>query len=200
MNNIKKLGIIVTAYRQLNECKHIINTFNCQTSNDWEMIIVHDGPDIMNIGEQLLNEKYLNEKIKFICTDNHYGSTGAAVKNYALDNKLLENEWLLFAHCDCYYVPKFVEYMLNATNTNNTDIVYCDICHHHYDWKGVLKGKLEFSHVDIGSFIIKSKIAYNFRFSLTELAYDWQFIDEANKKYNIIKTSNYIPKVLYVCN
>ncbi|MFA6573724.1 MAG: glycosyltransferase, partial [Patescibacteria group bacterium] len=151
---MKKLHVIVVAYKRAIPLRLLIDSFILQTDPHWFMTIVHDGPapvDVKNVVNSYINAGVPN--IRFIETPQTNGCYGHINRKMMLEAAdPADGEFLLFTNDDNYYVIRFVEYMLGEANKKNTGIVYCDVVHSHIA-HDVLKAKLKVDHIDIAAFI-----------------------------------------------
>ena len=106
--NLKKtLTIGVVTYSQNYLLKTLINSFQSQTSDDWKMIIVHDGPIDNDLYQSLLKNKYLaDERIILLTTESRFDDYGHSLRNIILEN-YITTSWLLLTNGDNYYCAKY---------------------------------------------------------------------------------------------
>jgi glycosyltransferase involved in cell wall biosynthesis len=158
------LSIVCVAYKRPQLLKVLIESLLAQTVQDFELLIMHDGPD-PQISEIL--ETYCLAhpgKIKSYFSEERYNDYGHTLRDIGI--QLVSAPLLLLTNDDNYYVPTFVENMLNSIATNDLDIVYCDMVHSHvfldlpnpigYQFLSVEPRRLR---IDVGCFIARTSLA-----------------------------------------
>lgn len=152
MNN--KVRICISAYlntsqRRVDGLYTCVYSFLSQTYQNFEIFIHHDGPLI----DTSLADKFrrISDKITFIDDLEHKGHWGFYHRHKV---SLIEpcSEWVLYTNEDNYYVPTFLETMINGAINSNSKMVYCD-CLHNYDSYQVLNTQVRQNNIDMGCFI-----------------------------------------------
>lgn len=193
------VDIIAVTYGQNEILKCFINSIKSQTSSNWRLVIIHDGPNL-ELEKQLINENYLiKDKIEFYQYPNRTENYGHKLRKWGLEN-LVKNEYVLLTNGDNYYVPIMIEEVIKY----DSDIIYFDMVHSHKtknnnneDSYGFIDSKLKRGFVDMGNVIIKSNLAKKVGFNSIGYAADWEYFDSVLKlSQNIIK----INKILFVHN
>lgn len=193
------VSIIAVTYNQNNILKCFINSIKSQTSDNWRLIVIHDGPND-KLKNELVSQGYLNEeKIQFIEFTHRTENYGHLLRKWALENVEL-NDYVLLTNGDNYYTPNMVEEIDKRTE----DLIYFDLVHshktkinHNQHTYGFMDSKLQSSHVDIGNVVIRSEFAKKVGFSSTRFAADWDYINDILK----LNPSIYkIEKILFVHN
>jgi glycosyltransferase involved in cell wall biosynthesis len=196
------LDIITVTYGHNEILKCFINSIKSQTDSRWRLFIIHDGLN-SELEKELINEGYLIEgKISFIQFPNRTGNYGHELRKWGLKN-LADSDYVLLTNGDNYYTPNFVSQVLNLED--DFDFVYFNFVHAHKNGNsnngstyGFINSKLQRGFIDMGSVIIKTKIAKEIGFNSTEFHADWIFFDSILKKQKIkIKK---IDKILFVHN
>lgn len=159
-----KVRIVASSYldgqRKFHATICFINSFLCQTYQNFELFIVHDGP--IPFGDNQYKQMLLNfiaqfENIKFFETEERLQKHGYPHRSkYALCDQ--EFDWVLFTNDDNYYAPVFLEALLSTADTPDIKLVYCDMIHSHTGWQ-VLDTKLGLCEIDIGAFMITKEVA-----------------------------------------
>ena len=117
-----KVRICISAY--LNDSdKKIMSAFSCvysilsQTYENYEIYIHHDGP----LKDITLANKFrsLSNKIVFIDNLEHKGNWGFYHRHKV---SMIEphSDWVLYTNEDNYYVPIFLERMINTAKSSNS--------------------------------------------------------------------------------
>lgn len=103
-----------------------------QTSTDWSMTIIHDGPsqdfiDLMN------EESYKHPSIKYFCTESRYNDFGHSLREEGL--RQATGLYTILTNADNYFIPKTVELLsaklteLQNSGTASPDIIIFDMIH-----------------------------------------------------------------------
>jgi GT2 family glycosyltransferase len=199
---MKKLHVIVVAYKRAIPLRLLIDSFVLQTDTHWFMTIIHDGPapeDVKKVVDSYISAGVPN--IRYIETTGINGCYGHVNRKMMLEAAdPADGEFLLFTNDDNYYVIRFVEYMLAAANKKNVGIVYCDMVHSHIA-HDVLKAKLKVNHIDIGAFIVDINLAQSVGFNHFTYAGDGLFAEELAARAKKLRLRKiYIPKPLFCHN
>lgn len=193
------VSIVAVTYNQTDILKCFINSIKSQTSDNWNLILIHDGPN-ENLKEELVSQGYLqNEKIKFIEFSHRTENYGHLLRKWALENLELY-DYVLITNGDNYYTPN----MIAEIDKRNEDLIYFDLVHshktnvnHNQHSYGFMNSKLQSSYVDIGNVVVKSQLAKKVGFNTTRFAADWDYINDILK----LNPSIYkIEKILFVHN
>jgi hypothetical protein len=193
------IDIITVTYGQDENLKCFINSIKSQTDNRWRLFIIHDGLNEKLKNDLTKNNYLIDEKIVFIEYPNRTQKYGHILRGWGLEN-LVNNEYVLITNGDNYYTPN----MVNEVLSRNEDFIYFNCVHSHKTINnnnktdyGFLDAKLNRGWIDIGSAVIKTKVAKNIGFNSTEFAADWFYFEEILKtRPSIYK----IDKVLFVHN
>jgi hypothetical protein len=149
-----KVRICISAY--LNDSEKKINAaFSCvysllaQTYENYEIFIHHDGP----VNDKTLPDKFrnLSDKIVFIDNLEHRGSWGFYHRHKV---SMIEPhaDWVLYTNEDNYYVPVFLERMMESARLTGSKMIHCDTLHSHFNYT-VLHTTVVENRIDMGSFI-----------------------------------------------
>ncbi|CAH0367064.1 unnamed protein product [Pelagomonas calceolata] len=109
----------------------MLNCFLAQTSRDWALTVVGDGYDARAAA---VVGRYTDPRINYAATDRAYGDHGHTPRELGLG--LGESPWTVLTGVDNYYVPLFVETVVEKIRANpNAGLVYYDFL---LDMKGEL--------------------------------------------------------------
>ena len=109
----------------------MLNCFLAQTSRDWALTVVGDGYDARAAA---VVGRYTDPRINYVATDRAYGDHGHTPRELGLG--LGESPWTVLTGVDNYYVPLFVETVVDKIRANpNAGLVYYDFL---LDMKGEL--------------------------------------------------------------
>ena len=157
------MHVICVAYERPEELKILIGSFRVQTRKDWVLHIVYDGPppqSIIDVVAPYINKdgKYYDRRIDFWQSPERYQHYGHPNRRTMLEAiKTEPYDYVLMTNDDNYYVPVFVEYMLDECK-NRTGIVYCDTVHSHARYE-THSSELRENAIDMGAFIVRADIA-----------------------------------------
>jgi hypothetical protein len=168
----------VVTYSQNFLLKTLINCFKAQTSENWKMIILHDGPVNDDLYSSLTNNQYLSdERILFITTDFRHDDYGHSLRNIIIE-KYLNSEWLLLTNGDNYYTPNFIENMENEIDRDKdiSMVAFPCILQKPHESNPTLRINfsshpgLRVGSIDIGQFIVRKGFAKEFKLNPTAIA------------------------------
>lgn len=196
----KDITIICVSYKRYREIHVLINSFLCQTRQNWELVIIHDGRDAQMRGEVDTYTKWY-DNIKYMETDKRYNDYGHSLRELGIN--IAKTPYLMMTNDDNYYVPKYLEVMFSVINTHNLDFAFCDmVSSHMFRFKkkppddiytkliqtpeghyiqpqyNVIRSVPKKHCIDIGSFIVKSELARAVGFSDKGFYGDGTFVEE----------------------
>jgi len=191
------IEFIIPTYNRVNHLITLIGSLMAQSNPNWKAHIIADCPpeDIQNKIKGVVD--FFNDKrIKLTILPERYNDWGHTPRQYGVNNST--EEWVLMTGEDNYYVPEFVDSML--VEGKNQHFVYCDMVHNWTDKQYIsVKTKLNFGHIDIGCFMIKTNMAQKIKLRVNEEWADWYFVEEFVNKFKHANVKK-INKLLYVHN
>jgi hypothetical protein len=195
---MKKIHVMLMAFQRVIPLRLVIDCFVLQTDHNWIMSIVHDGPAPEDVLKIIAGYDYI--PFAFYETPQVNGSWGFPNRNMMLKKACPEDaEWILFCADDSYYVPRFVEYMLEEAK-DDVGIVYCDMVHSHLG-HSLLPAELKVNHIDMGAFIVRTTLAKEVGFNHISFAADGLFAEECAKRCDELNLRTvHIPKPLFCHN
>jgi hypothetical protein len=161
---MNKIDIVCVTYRHGPKLETFLNCMLSQTSWDFRLTIIHDGPDAQfdEVG-RAYGSRY-PELMRFISTEKRYNDFGHTLRDIGIG--MAEYEWLLLTNGDNYYCPIFVESMLAAASSGDCELVMCDMIHSHVNPGGTpqlpyrpFETLPKRDSIDIGCFITRTEIA-----------------------------------------
>lgn len=192
------VDIIAVTYGQNEILKCFINSIKSQTSNNWRLILIHDGPN-PDLKKELEIENYLNNNIEYHEYSARTKNYGHILRDWGIKN-FIKNQYVLITNGDNYYTPNMIEEVLKR----NEDFIYFDLVHSHNNINnhnrstyGYMNTKLINSHIDMGCVIIKSDLVKKTGFNDISHAADWTYFKEILSKNPTIYK---IDKILMVHN
>jgi len=186
--------IICVTYGHGFKLKCFIDSIRCQTSQNWALHIIHDGPEGFDeLKADLTNNGYLDrENIALSATDKRYNDYGHSSRRFGLQNRISDAKYITITNGDNYYVPVWVRQLESAPE--DSDFIFWDCVHNHdnnvnFDRRGgyaLLDAKLINRGIDIGCAAIRSDIAVKTGFPFKHFAGDWFYfrdcLSECNSK------------------
>lgn len=175
----------------------MLGSLQAQSNPNWTAHIVADCPE-EDVQENMKTiVAFFNDpRIKLTILPERHNDWGHTPRQHGLDNAT--EEWVVMTGEDNYYVPEFVDIMLEEGK--NHHFVYCDMVHNwiNKDYIPILS-KLQLGKIDIGSFMCKTNMAQKIKLRKEHEWADWFFVQEFQKKYKIAKYKK-VNKILYVHN
>lgn len=194
----KKIKILVSSYLN-NPYENRINTLYCliysllaQTYKNFEIIIHHDGP----VEDITLKQKFENidPRISFIETEERKNNWGFDIR-YKLAIEDNDCEYILFTNDDNYYMPVFLQSVMDVFNTIETELCYCNLIHNDINYN-IIDTLPKVGHIDLGCFVASKRLIKETPWEYNHREADGVYFQELYKKTHSIKISN----ILFVHN
>jgi hypothetical protein len=192
------LHIITVAYGRPIQLRTLIDCFLVQTDNRWMLHIIYDGPAPQEVQEVI--GLYNDNRVNFYCSEHRNGNYGHPNRRKMLEKLKAEpDDFILMTNDDNYYVPLFVEYMLQQ-GTHTVGIVYCNTTHSHFQYREQVT-QLKENFVDMGSFIVMARVAKAAGFKYDDFSADGKYAEECALycRANSLQTIH-VPKCLFIHN
>jgi glycosyltransferase involved in cell wall biosynthesis len=147
-----KVSIVVATYQQTDELACLLYSFKAQTYDNWEIILVHDGPDpearavVARVGDA---------RIRLIETPERKGQYGHPWRKLGIDG--CTGDYIGLSNADNYYMPVYFEWMLSALVTQNAEFAFCNMVHSYLHW-GPFTTRPEKGGLDLGAWIAKASL------------------------------------------
>lgn len=176
----KKVAFICPAY---NSYPQIISSLICQTHKDWELFILHDGPNTTG-----LKELITDPRIHYQETPERTGNWGHHLRQWALKNlKELcpDADYVVITNADNYHVPVYTEYLVKALENNPTAVAaYCsDMVHNYKAWQ-IIPCRLQLGFIDCGGVMVKKEVACQVGWrDIESHSSDWTYFSDIIEKY-----------------
>ena len=119
-----KIEFIIPTWDRPNNLMVILASLVAQTNSNWTAHVIIDGitDDYRKVKDLYQDE----ERIRFSHITGPNKDWGHKARNYGLDNA--KEEWIVMTGDDNYYVPTFVQEMLDAT-VDKPKMVMCNMVH-----------------------------------------------------------------------
>ncbi len=126
------ISFIITAFNRPLALRTCLSSLVQQTHEEWEAMIVDNSPDMGGENVPLID---MDKRIRWMDVSEHTAieanSSGHKYSLYKATELGVQwtarGDWLCFPNDDSYYCPWFAERMLSAAESNQWDLVYCDI-------------------------------------------------------------------------
>jgi len=192
-----KIEFIIPTYARVNHLITIIGSLMAQSNPNWTAHVVADcPPEEIQDAMRTIVEFFNDDRIKLTILPERHNDWGHTPRQYGLDNAT--EEWVVMTGEDNYYVPHFVDIMLEESK--NQHFVYCDMVHNWTNKQYIpILSKLQLGKIDIGSFMTKTNMAQKIKLKKEHEWADWFFVQEFQNKYKVAKYKK-INRILYVHN
>lgn len=191
------VSIIVPVYEP-NRCdlEVLINCFQRQTYQNFEVIFVYDGPEEHGFVKCHITDKYEgidDERFRYYETSKRSNDFGHTPRQ--LGFKQAEGDYIGTTNQDNYYVPVYFESMLHEAVALDLDIVLCDMVHSHRDYS-YLYTRPVIGEVDAGCWLAKAGIVKATPWRDKGFAGDGVFVMDIAQSHKVGK----VHSVLFVHN
>lgn len=174
------IKIIAVTYGHDREVDIFLNSLILQTSDEWELWLVHDGIPPKSLRDKMVKFNH-DRRIHFEWSSQRVGAWGHSNRGKWLQKiKATDEDYVLLTNADNYYVPRFIETMLIQTIRNRVGFIYCDTIHSHLGYKYHISTPCE-GGIDMGAFIVRADIAKSVGFCWTHFSADGRYADECAK-------------------
>lgn len=166
----------------------IISSLICQTHQNWELLLIYNGPCDNNLPQIVKGAE--DKRITFIEYPVATGKWGHVLRQWALKEKEL-GAYTVITNADNYYVPTFIEYMLKGFKPHTAVATYCSQMTHSYKAWEVINVRFERGYIDCGGVMVKSDIAKEVGWRDTDgHSSDWTYFEDIASRYH---SRNFIP-------
>ena len=139
-----------------------------QRYENWEVIAVTDGP---NHGAVQLADEINEPRLRLIETEKPLGYWGNPYRQRGID--ACRGEFIGMSNDDNYYVPGYIEQMVNALE--NADLAICGTAHSYYGWEARPGG------ADLGCWIARAALVRGVPWPGNHFTADREFITALNE-------------------
>jgi hypothetical protein len=172
----RTLHIIAVAYQRPIQLRILCDCFIVQTDPRWVLYIMYDGPPPEDI-KQVMDLYNSEKRIHFMCSSHRNGNYGHPNRRKALAKLSgFPDDFVLLTNDDNYYVPVFVEYMMQQA-TRTVGMVICNTVHSHFQYK-VHESKPIENSIDMGAFWVRLPIAKAVGFNWDDFSADGKYAEE----------------------
>jgi hypothetical protein len=169
-----------------NTYPEILSSLICQTHQNWELRLMHDGPNSTNL--KALIDVINDPRITYIESPVRYENWGHKHRQNELKrlNKS-DADYVVITNADNHHVPTFCEYMLRGFQLT-TAAVYCsDMVHSYRAWQNI-PCRLQRGFIDCASIMVRKAVAHDVGWRDVEShSSDWIYIEDIMRKYGANK-------------
>lgn len=159
----------------------IISSLVMQTHKNWELVLIHDGPDTEKIWKHIP----LDERITYMETPKHGGCWGHYIRQIGLQMFHDKADYLIVTNPDNFYAPPALAYMIKTFETHPSAIAvyFSQIIHSYTNWK-VMNCRLEQGFLDCGGVMVRAEVAAAVPWeSISDHSADWIWFEAIIAKY-----------------
>lgn len=188
-----KIEFAIPTYNRPHHLATLLNSLMAQTNPNWTAHVVADGSPVGTFDS--LFEYFKDEpRIRFTRLPERHNDFGHTPRNTGLAD--CKQEFVCMTGEDNYYVPTFVDEVLNAFDPD-TNFVWTDMVHNWGKEYLYIQSILFWGHIDIGNSVFRTEYAKQFRLDTTKHAADWEMIKAFVQRYGGVA---HIKKCLYIHN
>lgn len=160
----------------------IISSLICQSYKNWELHLIHDGPD--NGKVKAISDYHLDKRVYWHFEDDHSGNYGHSIRAKYLKELAYRGQYVIISNIDNYYMPLFLEKAIDTFRSNTRAIaVYCNQIIHNYIGYKVMNCRLARGYIDSGNVMLKFEEAASVGWNSIAHSADWFFFENVAKKY-----------------
>lgn len=180
--------MIVAAYERPRPLACLLHSFLCQTYENFEVLIIHDGP---GAAAREVVERIGDRRIKFMETDRRTNQFGHPLRKLGIG--YCSGQYVGMSNDDNYYVPVYFEWMLHSLVASGALFAYCNTIHSHHLWQPYdtkpMRGAL-----DAGAWIADTELVKTTEWTDFGSAGDGTYIDAlvAKAQNRIVKVPGYV--------
>jgi hypothetical protein len=153
----------------------IVSALLCQTYDNWELHLVHDGPGQIDLPK--------DKRINFTQTKERCAKWGHSIRKDMLQS--VKADYILITNPDNYIVPTFIEKMLLGFKSGIV-ATYCSQMIHNYVNYKVIDCRLQRGYLDCSGVMLKLPEAKSVGWNdVNSHSADWFFFEDIIKKYGL---------------
>lgn len=159
----------------------IISSLVMQTHKNWELVLIHDGPDTENVASQVGEDP----RVTFMETPKHGGKWGHYIRQIGLQMFHVKSDYIIVTNPDNFYAPPALAYMIKTFETHPSAIAvyFSQIIHSYTNWK-VMNCRLEQGFLDCGGVMVRAEVAAAVPWeSISDHSADWIWFEAIINKY-----------------
>ncbi|MBO4753046.1 MAG: glycosyltransferase [Bacteroidales bacterium] len=175
-----KVSIVTPIYRCAPYIKGCLQSLMAQTCQDFEVLLVddHGGDGSMDLAHAFVEQEGVMEKFRFLETPRNSGP--GVARNVGLE--AAKGEYVAFIDSDDEWKPTFLEKLLHAAETSQTDLAFCQL-----KYRGGANDGRVFRNpvVEAGAFTFEAKRHFLLHFVTFSVCFLFrrQFLDENELRF-----------------
>jgi len=169
-----------------NTYPEILSSLLCQTHQNWELRLIHDGPNTTGLKELIdtINDK----RITYIENKERFANWGHKIRQDEL-KRLNESDadFVVVTNADNHHVPTYCEYMLKGFDSKYVAVYCSDMVHSYKAWQ-VIPCKLQLGYLDCAGVMVRKEVAQEIGWrDIVSHSSDWGYFSDIIKKYGAHK-------------
>lgn len=158
-----------------NNYPQIISSLICQTYQNWELYIIHDGPGKMEASK--------DPRVHIEFTKVRSGNYGHAIRAEYLQKLKDRGKYIVITNADNYYMPEFLQRAITTIRNTGAIAVYPKQIIHNYTAWSVMECTTKRGFIDSGQVMLKSIEAASVGWNSVHHSSDWIFFNDIMSKY-----------------
>ena len=160
--------------------EHLLAMILClrrQTYENWEAVIVTDGP---NKPAKDLIYQLKDPRLIFIETPTPLGFWGHPYRDLGIS--YCTGDWIGLTNDDNYYVPGYLKKMTDAIKSSpKIKMVMCDMLHKEFQWMMCMCEPI-ITRCDLGNWLVRAEIAKSTPWPGNDVADDGRYVEQIAAK------------------
>lgn len=146
------VSMVIAAYERPIEIAVTIHCLLAQTLQDFEIIVVHDGP-----GERVRDvvRSICDHRIVYCETPVRFNDWGNSSKEYG--THMASGQYIGHTNDDNYYAPLYLAAMVHALQSTDSQFALCNMVHSHHGYN-VLNTRPEPGWIDGGGWLCDASV------------------------------------------
>lgn len=177
----------------------LLESLRQQTDPRWRLLLYHDGPWPDGLRQRIADNS--DTRVRFQATDLRFNDFGHSLRELGLNElaKGFPGEWVVITNGDNYYVPRFVERVIEAIEANpDADVIHSDMIHNYWGWQPVRTVVVKGS-IDCGAAVVRRDVAIETGWPWREHAGDWEYLAAIARVRGLARFAK-LPGCLFVHN
>lgn len=203
--NGARLTVVCVTFERLEALRVLLHSFMSQTLQNFYLHVIHDGPNADYQRMAMAAKEVYGSKIDLSVTKQRYNDYGHSLREIGL--RRCSTDFVLITNGDNYYTPVFLERMFKKIDSDNLDLVLCDMIHSHNrpgnrsqtSYKPFVTFP-SLDHIDMGAFIVRADLAKKAGFADKSYAADGVFIERIMRSSDRPLRWGKVDDVLFVHN
>lgn len=191
----QRLTIVVVTYNQALALDCLLKSLVCQTLQNFKVLVIHDGPGPATRSVVGAYSQIHPALFEYLETSDRHNDYGHSLRAVGVDKA--NTEFILLTNGDNYYVPRFVEFMFEAIDRHDLDVVFCNMVHS-YGYTFFRTRPFRYS-IDVGCFIAKTDAAKKVGFRDRSYTADATYFEDLMNASETVVVGK-VDKVLMVHN